>query len=277
MRKLKNLLMSLFHIFQLEKKEMKSLNGKKKYKALILDVDGTIIPKKRHGFPSRKLTEAILKANKVLHVGVATSRPYSEMPHIVKNLQLSGPSIISSGAQIIYIESGKIIKEQLLNREDVGKVGAAFREVNVPFFIYDNGRDYEDSETYIPNRPLEVYALGVLPKIADKIVEKISDISTVSVHRVPSWRRHRHDILVTHAYATKQHGILEVARILGISTHEIIGVGDGYNDFPLLMACGLKIAMGNAVEDLKEIADYVAPPVEEDGVAHVIDKFVLHL
>jgi len=41
------------------------------------------------------------------------------------------------------------------------------------------------------------------------------------------------------------------------------------------MACGLKVAMGNATEDLKEIADYIAPTVDEDGVADVIEKFVL--
>ena len=41
------------------------------------------------------------------------------------------------------------------------------------------------------------------------------------------------------------------------------------------MACGLKVAMGNAVEDLKAIADYIALPVEKDGVAEVINKFVL--
>ena len=44
---------------------------------------------------------------------------------------------------------------------------------------------------------------------------------------------------------------------------------------PLLMACGLKIAMGNAYEELKSIADYVAPPIEEDGVADAIEKFIL--
>ena len=52
-------------------------------------------------------------------------------------------------------------------------------------------------------------------------------------------------------------------------------MGDGYNDFPLLMACGLKIAMGNAVPELKAIADFIAPSVEEDGVATVIEKFIL--
>ena len=41
------------------------------------------------------------------------------------------------------------------------------------------------------------------------------------------------------------------------------------------MACGLKIAMGDSVEDLKVIADYVAPTVEEDGLADVIEKFIL--
>lgn len=41
------------------------------------------------------------------------------------------------------------------------------------------------------------------------------------------------------------------------------------------MANPLRIAMGNAVDDLKAIADYIAPPVEKDGVAHVIEKFIL--
>ena len=75
--------------------------------------------------------------------------------------------------------------------------------------------------------------------------------------------------------ASKLHGIMEVAKILNIRTEEIIGVGDGYNDFPLLMACGLKIAMGNAVPELKAIADFIAPTVQDDGVATIIEKFVL--
>ncbi|MEW6610054.1 MAG: HAD hydrolase family protein [Patescibacteria group bacterium] len=41
-----------------------------------------------------------------------------------------------------------------------------------------------------------------------------------------------------------------------------------------LMACGYKVAMGNAVFSLKDIADYIAPPVEEDGAVHVIEKIL---
>lgn len=43
------------------------------------------------------------------------------------------------------------------------------------------------------------------------------------------------------------------------------------------MACGFKVAMGNAVDEVKAIADYIAPPVEEDGVADVIEKFILKI
>ena len=70
-------------------------------------------------------------------------------------------------------------------------------------------------------------------------------------------------------------GAASIAKKLGISRKEIIACGDGYNDYPLLMAAGLKVAMGNAISDLKEIADYIAPPVQKDGVADVIEKFIL--
>ena len=63
---------------------------------------------------------------------------------------------------------------------------------------------------------------------------------------------------------------------MNIKTEETIGVGDGFNDIPFIQETGFKVAMGNAVDDLKAIADYIAPTVEEDGVAHVIEKFVLN-
>lgn len=56
----------------------------------------------------------------------------------------------------------------------------------------------------------------------------------------------------------------------------MIGVGDGYNDYPMLEACGLKVAMGNAVDELKVIADIVAPSIEQDGLAKVIEDYYLN-
>lgn len=54
----------------------------------------------------------------------------------------------------------------------------------------------------------------------------------------------------------------------------IISDGDGYNDFSLLMACGLKIAMGNPIEDLNAVVDEVVPSVEEDGLVYILKKYL---
>jgi len=248
---------------------------KKKYKALIVDVDGTLIPNKRDGMPSKKVTGAIAKASKILYVGVATSRPYFLLAHIVDHLKLSGPSIIVGGAQVIDTTSKKILFEQSLLKEDVLKVIRLLKTSPVPLTVLDNGKSIVISQRYKPKNPLQLWLHGLTPQKANMYVNKLSHIPTIYVHRLPSWKKDKIDININQASATKQHAILEVAKLLKIETHEIIGVGDGYNDFPLLMACGLKVAMGNAVDDLKEIADYIAPSVEEDGVADVIEKFVL--
>jgi hypothetical protein len=248
---------------------------KKKYKALILDVDGTLIPNKRDGMPSKKVTDAIAKASKLIHIGVATSRPYFMLAHIVDNLKLSGPSIIAGGAQVIDIASKKVLFEKTLSVQDVMEVGKLAEELSISLTVLDNNEGIIFSRKYMPNKPLHFWLYALDIRKADEFTEKTSRIPTLASHKVPSWEKGKFDLSITHASATKQHAILEVAKLLKIETHEIIGVGDGYNDFPLLMACGLKVAMGNAVDELKAIADYIAPSVEEDGVADVIEKFVL--
>ena len=250
-------------------------NKKKKYKALILDVDGTLIPNKRDGMPSEKVKNAIAKASKLIHVGVATSRPYFILSHIVEHLKLSGPSIIVGGAQIIDTTSKKILFEQPLLKEDIFKVADILKKSPVQFTVFDDGKDIIFSKHYKPKNPLQLWIHTLTPLQADSYIDGLSHISTVDVYRLPSWEKGKVDIGINHSSATKQHGILEITKLLKIETHDIIGVGDGDNDFPLLMACGLRVAMGNAVDDLKAIADYIAPSVENDGVADVIEKFVL--
>lgn len=73
--------------------------------------------------------------------------------------------------------------------------------------------------------------------------------------------------------ATKQNAVVKLYEDVGISSDEIIGIGDGHNDVSLLNACGLKIAMGNAVDELKAIAHYIAPSYIDDGIIDVINKY----
>ncbi|MBI2036108.1 HAD-IIB family hydrolase [Candidatus Microgenomates bacterium] len=247
-----------------------------KYKALILDIDGTLIPNKREGMPSEKVTQAIAKASEYIHVGVATSRPLFIVEHIAKHLKLSGPSIINGGAQIIDIATNRVFYRQPMEKEDVLKVTNIAKQFNLSINVDTDKQVFTAQETMPSEDVLGMWVSSLDEKTAQKLRKAINTISTVSAHLIPSWTSGKWVVSVSHAKATKQQAVFEIAKVLDITTNEIIGMGDGYNDFPLLMACGLKVAMGNAVSDLKEIADYIAPSVEKDGVANVINRFVLN-
>lgn len=251
----------------------------KKFKALIVDCDGTLIASKRDALPSSIVTNAISKASGLIHVGIATQRSLFSARPILEHLKLTGPSIITGGAQVIDSQTFKILREELIEIDDLYKAIKIIKEFekkyNVSFFIQDgDGKDRDWTAEYVPREPIVVFIPDLKEEVADELKKELSVIPSLSVNKVTTWEG-QFGVVIAAAQATKQHGIFKVAGILGIETHEIIAVGDNYNDFPLLMACGLKVAMGNAVDDLKAIADYIAPTVEEDGVADVINKFVL--
>jgi hydroxymethylpyrimidine pyrophosphatase-like HAD family hydrolase len=79
----------------------------------------------------------------------------------------------------------------------------------------------------------------------------------------------------THSGVNKAAATLELSQMIGVDAGSMVAAGDSYNDMPLLQVCGLGIAMGNAPDELKAIADYVAPPVEEDGLAVAIEQFIM--
>ena len=82
-------------------------------------------------------------------------------------------------------------------------------------------------------------------------------------------------VSIKHIHATKFMALQTVAKKLGLNSKECVGVGDSANDITLLNFCGTKIAMGNATERLKELAHHIAPSVKEDGLAWVIEKFIM--
>ncbi len=73
----------------------------------------------------------------------------------------------------------------------------------------------------------------------------------------------------------KGFGVRLLAEKLGIKPSEVICIGDAENDIHMIEFAGLGVAMGNAFPEVKKKADYVTKTNEEDGVAHVIKKFVL--
>jgi hypothetical protein len=67
----------------------------------------------------------------------------------------------------------------------------------------------------------------------------------------------------------------EVGRLYGIDRSEMVAVGDGYNDISMLSYAGLGVAMGNAPDDIKAVCGAVTLSNNDDGVADVIERYVL--
>ena len=73
----------------------------------------------------------------------------------------------------------------------------------------------------------------------------------------------------------KAHSLAKLIATLGIAREEVIACGDGYNDKGMIEFAGLGVAMANASTEVQDAADYITYSNEEDGVAHVVEKFIL--
>lgn len=253
------------------------MKGNRKYKALIFDVDGTSVTHDFEALPSKRLVAAVARAQEKIFVGIATGRPYYRVRNVIEHLGLRGPCIVNNGGQVVDALTGKVLREQLMDDADVAAVFGVASDLKISFLLNTKKEDVEMKER--SKFVGEVYGAWSFPvvddEVADLFIDRVSNISTVAASKTPSHEAGKSYVVVGHARSTKQYGVLEVAKILDIGTEDMIGAGDGDNDFPLLMACGLRVAMGNAVAGLKEIADYVAPSVFDDGLVDVIERFVL--
>lgn len=246
-----------------------------KYKALFLDLDGTTVLYQQPQ-ATLKVRGAIRNADKLVKVCLATGRVLSQVKPIISDLELSGLCIIANGIQIYDPKNGQIIRQTGIPPQMVTPVFQLLTSYHLEIRQFNGIIDlpYHGEQT---DRPiLSLYAPELMNGLADEIIDKLNALGKLSAHKMSKPKEDTVGLEICHSEASKLHAISVVAKLLQINTHEMIGVGDSYNDFPLLMACGLKIAMGNAVPELKAIADYIAPPVEEDGVATVIEKFILN-
>jgi Cof subfamily protein (haloacid dehalogenase superfamily) len=80
----------------------------------------------------------------------------------------------------------------------------------------------------------------------------------------------------TNPIANKGTAVKHLAEnILGFSRSQVLAIGDNFNDLEMIEYAGIGVVMGNGAEGMKPLGDWVAPTVEDDGVAVAIEKFVL--
>jgi hydroxymethylpyrimidine pyrophosphatase-like HAD family hydrolase len=74
---------------------------------------------------------------------------------------------------------------------------------------------------------------------------------------------------------SKWRALARLIDAAGLTPEQVIGIGDEINDLEMIRHAGLGVAMGNSIPAIKAVADYITYTNEEDGVAHVVEQFLL--
>ncbi len=121
---------------------------------------------------------------------------------------------------------------------------------------------------FIAKEPVYFLEQTFVPdKTALEIYDKVNNIDEIICVAVVSQKLGYRDLHVINRFATKEHTIAKLLKLLNVPRKNTIGIGDGYNDIHLFNAVNHKVAMGNAVPELKSIANQIIASVENDGLA----------
>jgi len=109
-----------------------------------------------------------------------------------------------------------------------------------------------------------------------ELIKALEPIKGITVSKAHSWTIPEGiDLHITNENSTKEHAVIELCSLLGVDRSNVAGVGDGFNDLHLFQAVGHKVAMGNAVIELKEAADQVIGREDANGLGEFIEGAIL--
>lgn len=248
-----------------------------KHQLLLVDIDDTLTQNlgmpPREFIPSQRLSSAVNKAIRKTAISFCTGRDKDTVTKICLKLKIKSPQIIEGGAKIIN-SNGKTLWAKYISIISVTKIFKIIKK-NIRYFsVLINGKEIVNTiPTTDLNKITAILLLDLSKKQAKLIVQKLTSYQDIafSVNNFKTGKT----IYITNKLGTKAHGVKKLLEMLKVNKKYVIGVGDGNNDKAFLSECGLKLAMGNAETEVKKMADYIAPNVKNDGVAHIIEKFIL--
>lgn len=267
------------------------------YEILVLDIDGTLTNSKKEISP--KTLDAVIRAQEEgIKVVIASGRPTPGITKIAKTVKLDeyGGYILSfNGGKIINFKTGEVIYNETLPVEMIPSIYEEAVENKVGIITYEgddaiagngideyneleariNGiglREVEDFPNYV-NFPINKCLLTGEPEHMAEVEKKMKERfgNFLNIYRSEAFF-----VEVMPQNIDKAYSLGKLLKHLELERSQMIACGDGFNDLSMIKYAGLGVAMSNAQETVKEAADYITLSNDEDGIAHVIDKFMLN-
>ena len=266
------------------------------YKLIALDMDGTLLREDKT--VSQRTKDAIKKAkDKGVTVVLATGRPIEGVHKYLEELDMLGENdyVLSyNGSLVQKSKTKEIISKVTLKGTDTTYLYNLSKEigVNIHSFSEKEGlitpkdNKYTRVEADINGIKFKEFSFDNIDP--EDVMVKVMmidepEILEKAIDKLPKDIYEKYTVLRSAPYfleflnkdANKGTGVELLAKHLDIKPDEIITMGDAGNDLHMIEYAGLGVAMGNAFEEIKKVANYITDTNENDGVAKVIEKFVL--
>jgi len=275
----------------------------KKIKLVAIDLDGTLLTS------DKKVTENTIKTlKKVVEQGVivviATGRPLLGLDTVIKDVPKSPYILTTNGARIVNVETEEVILEKLIPHEVVLRLFDVLNKHDCVKEIFYQGQGYISSEDlnriHLYHKKPEMcdYVRRTRKPIPDLLefmkemkgsADKAQAIFNNLNVREQVWQEldeldelnladSLHYNIEINAKGVEKGSSLEfLAKSLGFLQEEVMAIGDGANDVRMLEVAGVGVAMGNAKDEIKKVADFVTASNDEDGVAKAIYQYILNV
>ncbi len=252
-------------------------------KAIFFDIDGTSFSHTTDEIPASAMKAFHQLKENGYKIGICTSRSLAEMSELPKEYtDIMDAIVCIAGAQIY--ENGTCITTHSLIHEEMQRImqvmdenRITYRWVSVDQDNYMNQHDDEirerfhtlygmipDTKAYQGEELVHVLYYTHDEALRDHIAQLCEQNYHISLH-------YANEILAPGV--NKGHGIIECAKHWGFVQNEIAAFGDGYNDVEMIEAAEIGIAMGNAQESLKAVADYVTDDIDDNGLYNACVHF----
>lgn len=273
-----------------------------KYRLIAFDLDGTLLDSEKR-IPAENIAALRRAAEKGAYIVPATGRILGGIPEELSALPFIRYYVCINGAAVMDAQTGEALYRAEIALDTALRFYEYMDTLPVIYDCYQDGRGwmtrgmYDRAEEFMPDKGILclIKSLRVpVPELKAHLAAKGETLEKMQVYFNDMELRARmlkelpgrfpellfsssvsNNIEVNSAAAGKANGLRALCRHLGVDMAQTVAFGDGTNDTDMLRAAGLGVAMANAMEDVRNAADYITLSNNDAGVTAAIEKFVL--
>lgn len=268
------------------------------YSIIALDLDGTLTNSEKNITP--RTLDALMKAQREgVRLVLASGRPTFGIAALANQLQLAdyGGYVLSyNGGRIIDWCEKTVIFSQVVDQKLVPILYDFAEKAQLPIVTYlpeailasKNEGEYLAEEARINGMPVVVAQNFVeeamqiaggstkflIPGEPELLIQLESEMKAALSEQMEVFRSAPFFLELPPKGIDKAQSLQRLLTHLGLERESLMAFGDGFNDLSMIQFAGQGVAMANAVEEVKSIADYVTTSNEEDGIAHALEQLL---